>query len=309
MDTLEKRFARASQLREQQTLTAGELREFCQLVNAGGRLPAADGFDESGSPFWRRETVIHWLQTDALQCRTGFRTTATVDPTYVRRGDARPSTWSDADRSVDAVISTEAPVPMVDHRSGELIDEILIASGVEFEEPVPVLRDHRQFEVGEIVGGASNIRTIDGQIIARLRSGSKPIAIETFDDVRDGILRALSVGYRLLEFVIIMPGGSEMVAGRMFTNNSDRPLRVVSRWALDETSFVLRGADQNAKVRSPSFAQGNPPMTAIHSRNSLSRQPSRRRSWPPPTAGHGGIGPPIRATVDSAGRSTAGATV
>src|SRR5262249_44381350 len=151
------------------------------------------------------------------------------------------------DRSFRAVVSSETPVPTYDVGSFEVVDEILIASGGEFPRSFPVLTDH-ELSVDRAVGVASDARIEGSAWLAMVHLGNDTYSREIGDKVAAGILHAMSIGYRILSWVYVRPGQSEMVAGRLFRNDGPRTMRVVDSWKVHEVSIVTIGADPAALI-------------------------------------------------------------
>jgi hypothetical protein len=159
-------------------------------------------------------------------------------------------------RTVDAVIATGDPVRMIDLDGRGYVQEVLVLDGMEPTQYAPLLNSHRRRNHDDVFGSISNIR-IDkqtGQVIAQLR-----FAEPTDDDngreigrawgkVRDGHLRGVSAGYRILEARELKPGQSAVINGRRYTAGNER-LRVITKWALREASLVAIGADPRALTR------------------------------------------------------------
>ena len=266
---VEKRAEQIKALLALDTLSRSQVAELCKLTNVGGQLPQADGWDSAGEPYWRRSTITDWGQHQAMQVRSvGFRR---ATPVLTRAATMAPTTWTREQRGGDVVAASEAPTPMFDFSTGRPIMEILVVRGATYSEPVSVLRDHQQRDIGQIIGNARSIR-VDGELLlATVTLSSKQIAEETLSDVLDGNLRAVSVGYQILAWEIIPPGQSATIGGRLFRNEFDLPLRVVTTWEMFELSFVLRGRRPER-----ASAQRRPNNRRQHARNSFPKfaQPS-----------------------------------
>lgn len=112
----------------------------------------------------------------------------------VRQADARPQSFNEAERTIDAVICTDAPVPRYDERGPYF--EVLDLDGVDLEamRGVSVLDSHRQDGVGAILGTIDKAWREGKAIVAKIRLSARadPALIE---DVKSGVIRHLSVGY------------------------------------------------------------------------------------------------------------------
>jgi hypothetical protein len=103
------------------------------------------------------------------------------------------------DGIVPAVLSTDAPVSMP-IGDGEMVDEVLVHSpeAVDLSRfPLPVVEDHEGALTAVAV--AENPVITDGKLRASIRFGVQQRAREILADVRSGIVRSLSIGYRRSE--------------------------------------------------------------------------------------------------------------
>lgn len=173
---------------------------------------------------------------DATQCDMGFRSL-----------EVRAATFSEENRSVEAVISTETPVAMPDWSRMEMIPEVLLASGAEYpsNRQVPFLDSHQRRSVKDQLGSARDI-TVDGnQITAKLVFRKAGESEDALAGVRDGHITDVSVGYEVLKRQYVGSGDTKTIAGRSFSG----PVNVVTKWKLREVSLTPIGADAQAKLR------------------------------------------------------------
>ena len=153
-------------------------------------------------------------------------------------------------RTLEAVISTEAPVEIWDYPSRSIIRESLLMSGVEVAPHVPLLTDHTR-EVASMVGSIENTRAEGDRLVAQLRFATgTPAADHAWQLYGQRFGRQVSVGYRVLSAEEIPAGRTRVIAGRTFIAPPNMPLRVVTRWQLKEVSLVPIGADSGAMTRS-----------------------------------------------------------
>ena len=184
---------------------------------------------------------------------------ATLSPPEMQQRDLtvrtltlRADSINEAERSFEAVVATETPAQVFDMRSFEVIDEILVAEGGQFPERTPLLPNHRRFDVLDVIGSARQFRR-DGT-----RWLGRGFVAEPFDNadevnviwkrVKDGHIRAVSIGYQVLEFVDIPARQSEVIRGRKY-DAGDRTLRVTTKWQVHELSLTPIGADSEALIR------------------------------------------------------------
>ena len=160
----------------------------------------------------------------------------------------RSETLNEEERSIEAVITTDEKVEVFDWRRG-VIDEVLVAGGAEYPTQVPLLDSHNRFSIDDQVGSIRNLRVESGQIIGRLYFASDEKSESAWLKVRDGHLTDLSGGYRVLEYKYVEAGQTEKIGGRSYTADSDKPLRVSTKWKLREGSLTPIGADEMCKIR------------------------------------------------------------
>lgn len=203
------------------------------------------------------------------------RSAAVAEPPQ-RTMRSRAMTLSEDDRSFEAVVTSEQPVPMIDYRTGDMIEEVLLADGIEFRSPsIPLLDSHQRDSTQDVVGSMTDFRSEGTLTVGR---GSV-----AFDDaradsiwakIRDGHLTSLSIGYTAADFVDISPGQTQTIGGRLFTAGPDTTLRIVTRTIIHEVSIVAIPADPNAIIREAQFATQTRSISTMpashHSRSTIS---------------------------------------
>lgn len=165
-----------------------------------------------------------------------------------------PSTLNRTERTVQAVLSTEDPVPIYDWRSGEYVDEVLVAAGCQADSSTPLLRDHNQWSVLASLGSVSNVRSSGDEVHGLLTFG-RDLGQDVegvWQRVQQGILRSGSVGYfyERTDYETIPAGESRVINSKTYKAAKSRPKRVVKRWNLLEYSMVVIPADSRATLRS-----------------------------------------------------------
>lgn len=183
--------------------------------------------------------------------------TATVDLS-TRSLSLRAATVDEDRRTVEAVLSSETPVEMYDWQRQELIDEILLTTGVTLPQQIPLLHNHDRFSLDDVLGSVRDMRADPamqpGGLVGLLHfAADDEIAERAWRKVRQGHLTDVSVGYRVTQAVEIEPGQTAQVGNRQFTAGRRR-LRVATRWVLREASVVPIGADRLAKMRDDSLS-------------------------------------------------------
>ncbi len=146
-------------------------------------------------------------------------------------------------RSVEAVITTEAAVPMFDWERYELVPEVLLMKGADYPKQVPFLNAHSRSSVDDQLGSAREIRTERDELIGRMFFAKASQA--AFEKVQEGHVTDVSAGYQVQEKTHVPKGYTQNIGGREFTG----PVNVVTKWKLREVSLVPIGADEQAKLR------------------------------------------------------------
>jgi hypothetical protein len=158
------------------------------------------------------------------------------------------------ERSFEAVVSTEQRVLVFDRRRYEIIEEILISRGGEFPDQMPLLPNHRMYDVLDVIGSARGFQLRDdkwhGRGYVAAPANERDNEVEAiWARVRDGHVRAVSVGYVPLEFTDIAPNSRGSVGGKTY-QAGERTLRITTRWRPHELSLTPVGADSLAQIRS-----------------------------------------------------------
>jgi HK97 family phage major capsid protein len=162
----------------------------------------------------------------------------------VRAGALAPTTANDAERTVDVTFSTGAAVRR-GTGSASFIEELsMIPAHVRMGRlqggSAPLLNAHAQGSVDDVVGVvvAASVNGNEGRATVRFsrRDDVEPL----WKDVQDGIVRNVSVGYRVHRF--------EDVSSRVDIQAGVRRMRAVD-WEPYEISLVPVGADPGATTR------------------------------------------------------------
>ncbi len=150
----------------------------------------------------------------------------------------------DADaRTAEVIFSTGAPVQRYDWMSDKRYIEILSLDPKSvrlkrLNNSAPFLNAHWASDVADVLGvtvpGSARIEKGEGRAVVRF---SRRAAVDpVWQDVRDGILKHVSVGYRVHKY--------EQTEGE-----GELPKRTAVDWEPFEISAVPMGADDDAKIR------------------------------------------------------------
>lgn len=158
-------------------------------------------------------------------------------------GAAKPNTWNPESSTIEAVISTGAPVQRTDARGPFL--EVLDTSKIEPASLVglPLLDAHRTTGSEHVVGKIISARREGAAIVATLQISKAPDAVSVATKVAEGSLSGVSIGYR--------------VSAWAETSNGGKRFKTATNWEISEASLVPIPADPSAKTRSL-FPMTNP---------------------------------------------------
>lgn len=161
----------------------------------------------------------------------------------------RSDSIDEEQRSVQAVMATEAPTEVYDWYRDRTVNELLMMDGAEHGDQLPLLHAHSRYSLDDVLGSVREIRRENGTLVGTLylASGDEK-AEKAWNKIRQGHLTDVSIGYRPLEREEIKAGERKTIKGRIFSAE-DKPLQVTTRWVLKELSLVPIGADANAKLR------------------------------------------------------------
>ena len=156
--------------------------------------------------------------------------------TMTREAAARPATWNSGAHTIEAVIASGTPVVRRDDK-GEFL-EVLNINGADLSalKGASVLDGHQQDGVRSVLGVVEDARVEGDEIIARLRMSTRPEVAPIVQDIAEGVIRNLSVGYT--------------VTGWKNSTAEGKRIRTAINWTPREVSFVAVPADRNAHTRS-----------------------------------------------------------
>ncbi|AOF97123.1 caudovirus prohead protease family protein [Sphingobium sp. RAC03] len=195
----------------------------------------------------------------------------------VRSANIAPTSWNPETRTIDVVWTTGARGVKFDWNAGETVDEELETGPIHvrldrLNAGAPVLDTHQRGglanQIGTVVPGSARMQ--GGQGIATLKLSERPEIASLVDDIANGIIRNLSVGYTVHSYEIERNAGG-------------RPLYRAIDWEPFEISFVPVPFDALAQVRNRSGSAGLFPCT-LRSHSSLEIFPMTTRTNGAPVA-------------------------
>lgn len=156
-------------------------------------------------------------------------------------------------RTIDLIFSTGAAVTRTDYWSGKQYREVLSMDPAHVQldrlNTAGVLLDsHSAWSIGDVLGAVEpgSARVEKGKGIATVRFSKRDAVTPIWNDVQDGIVRSVSVGYRVYKF-------QEDTA-----KDGAIPTRTAIEWEPYEVSLVGMPADVGAKVRNGDKSDTNP---------------------------------------------------
>ncbi len=151
----------------------------------------------------------------------------------LRAASLAPTTFDADTNTIEVVISTGADV----QRAG-YVERLPIANAdLRGIAGAPVLDAHNQGSTRAVLGVIEKAWKAAGEIRARIKLSSRDDVAGIVRDIADGILRNLSIGYRVSKWADS-------------TNSKGERIRTALAWTIRESSFVPIGADAGAVTRS-----------------------------------------------------------
>lgn len=207
-------------------------------------------------------------------------------PPQSLRADVVPRTVNQDDRSVEVIITTGTGVRRTDYWTGKAYIEQLSLDPKNIRldrlnQGAPLLDSHAAYSVADMLGVVvpGSVELTKTAMIGRVRFSKRDAVEPVWQDVRDGLIRSVSVGYRVYKFEE-KPGKTEDAP----------PVRTAVDWEPFEVSMVPIPADANAKVRGEAPLDANaceivlapspaaPPIQAV--RSDAPVQPAEERTMP-----------------------------
>jgi phage head maturation protease len=154
-----------------------------------------------------------------------------------REAIPRPRSFDPEALTIEAVIASTTPVRRRDQR-GEFL-EVLDPQGLDLAvtRGASVLDSHQQGGLDNVLGSIADVWIEGSEVVARIRFSSRPEVASVVNDVRNGIIQFLSVGYEVSQWADSQ-------------NASGQRVRTAAKWAVREASFVSVPADPRSRTRS-----------------------------------------------------------
>jgi HK97 family phage prohead protease len=140
----------------------------------------------------------------------------------------------------EVVFSTGAAVTRTDAYGERYSEELVMTSAAvdlsRLNARAPLLASHDASNLNSIIGVVSEARLENGIGLARIRLSQRPEVAGIVQDVRDGVLHHVSVGYKI-------------VSAERVDRTGDIPTLRVTRWQPMELSLVAIPADPSACIK------------------------------------------------------------
>lgn len=158
------------------------------------------------------------------------------------RGEFSPKSLDSERRTVDVVWGTDAPATFRGW-DGEYSESLSFKEGhvdlSRLNSGAPLLDCHSAYDLRSVIGVIELAKTDGKRGIATVRFSKRDDVEPIFQDVKDGILRSISVGYQVRKYEITKRG-----------TDSNLEEREVTDWLPMEISIVPIGKDAQAQIRS-----------------------------------------------------------
>lgn len=194
-----------------------------------------------------------------------------------------PNSYDAATRTVTAVISTGASVARYDFQ-GEFDEALAInAEAVNMSGIIggPVLNNHSRYSVEDVLGVVTECWVDEKRLLARLKFSGRADVAGILQDIADGVIRNVSVGYTVQK-------------SEESKDKSGRRTRTATKWTPREVSIVPIGADPGASIRSEEMTTPAPAATTPPNSTSAQMPPADTNVVTPPVQTRAEINTEIR---------------
>lgn len=168
-----------------------------------------------------------------------------------RAAFVRADTLNEDERTVEVTWTTGAAVPRYYAGIGRAMEELEVSKSAirldRLNNGAPLLNSHMDWSLRNVIGVVERAWVEGNEGRALVRFSAREDVTDIFNDVRDGVIRNISVGYRVHRYEVIDGEG-------------DKPTRVIARdWEPLEISAVPIGADDQAGFRSAASGENPTP--------------------------------------------------
>lgn len=166
-------------------------------------------------------------------------------PDLFTRADVVANSYNADDNTIEVCFATQTPVRSWDWDNWQPFNEVLVVTPEamrmqRFEQGAPFLKDHRN-STDSVLGTTVSVRIEQSKAFARIRLSKNQMHDGIITDIKDGIIRNVSVGYKVYRYEKDPKSENETI-----------PTYRAIDWEPHEVSAVGVPADANAQVRSES---------------------------------------------------------
>lgn len=161
-----------------------------------------------------------------------------------------PDSFNDDDRSVELIIATEAAVKMPDWNRMEMVDEVLVMSGMKTrgdKDKIKYFTEHER-DVRTQIGSVIDLRVENSVLLGKAIYSS--VEQDLYIKTREGHTDEISAGYRPLRFEYFEVGSEAITVNGKTFQATERTLKIVWEWEIFEATLTALGADVDSGVRS-----------------------------------------------------------
>lgn len=182
-----------------------------------------------------------------------------------------PSSINEEQRTVDVVFTTDTPVPMSTWRLGNFIETLSHEKGhvrtKRLDAGVPILDNHNQWGgTRGVLGVLENYRIEKGKGTGTMRFSKRgdDYVEGVWQDVKDGILRGISAGYRVYKYEDTNPTRKE----------DEIPEYRAIDWEVFEVSIAPIQADINSAIRNENAEENE--VEILTTRSTTTQNPEKQ---------------------------------
>lgn len=201
-----------------------------------GKFTDADGKEICGSIMyaaWGGDTMKNWAEKTIK-----MEEERKISSVY-KRAFFEPATFNEESRTVDVVFATESPVLRSSNR-GDFYEVLNInEQSIRMDRlnaGAPVLNDHKADDLSDVIGVVERAWIQNSTAYASIKFSDREFVKPIIQDVKDGILRNVSVGYRIWRM-------------EKEDDNKEVPTYRAMDWQPFEISLVSIPADSRAQIR------------------------------------------------------------
>lgn len=160
-----------------------------------------------------------------------------------------PKSADDENRTLGLTLATESPVRVYDWSRGEVVDEVLLMSGLKVPRQMPMLNSHSRFNVRDVLGSIRDLSKTDGELTGTAHFASSEDGQSAYQLYKEGHATDFSIGFEIVRSEFVERGATKKFSGKEIIG----PARVITNSRAFEGSAVPIGADAAAKARSRSL--------------------------------------------------------